>query len=101
LRDADYFSRLVVLVAGSIGEEIILGETVGLKGSDRRKAYRCAGALAESSEAIELLIEAAQAEARHVLDRNKRALDNLVTTLCERRSMSGDEVVALIERLMI
>jgi hypothetical protein len=35
---SDYFARIVELVGGSVGEDVYLGQTLGLKGSDRRKA---------------------------------------------------------------
>jgi hypothetical protein len=97
--DGDCFNRLISLVAGNIGEEVYLGEAKGLRGSDRRKALRYARYLCESDEAVKLMIAAAEADARHILDDNFHLLDALASRLLEVREMTGTEVLALIDRL--
>jgi ATP-dependent Zn protease len=96
--DSYYFGRIVELVAGSVGEEVYLGEAKGLKGSDRRKAYRCASALCESEDAASLLIRAAKVEAAHVITEHRHVLEALVTGLCDSRTLSGGDVLGIIRR---
>jgi hypothetical protein len=96
--DSDYFGRCVEVVAGAVGEKLFLGESRGLRGSDKRKAYRCASALCESENAIQHLIRAAEAEAAHVLLEHDHVIEALVTELCEKRTMDGNAVTAVINR---
>lgn len=95
--DANYFQRCVELVAGSVGELVLLGETAGLRGSDRRKARFNASALADADEAIDHIIAAATAEAEHVLRQNFHCLSVLSEALLKKRTMSGSDVVALLD----
>ena len=85
-------------MARHVGETILLGESKSLRGSDRRKALRCAGALCESDNTIAHLIRAAEAEAAHVLLALEHVIEALVTELCEKRTMDGNAVIALINR---
>jgi hypothetical protein len=97
--DTAYFDRLIAIVAGNIGEQVYYGESKGLRGSDRRKALRYAGFLCESEAAVDFIIAAAEADARHILCDNFHVLDALASRLLEVREMSGTEVLALIDRL--
>ncbi len=99
--DSDYFCRVTVLVAGNVAEDTYLGESYGLRGSDKRKAYRYAGALCSTKAGIEHLIAAAEAEAAHVLRQYHHVFDALISALCEKREMDGKDVVALIEGMAI
>ncbi|GEC52659.1 ATP-dependent Zn protease [Bradyrhizobium japonicum] len=90
------FSRIVVLVAGSIGEEVFLSEGTGLRGSDRRKALRYAERLASNSNAISLLIRAAEVEAEAILRQHELAFRNLVETLLARSRLTGQQVLEVI-----
>jgi hypothetical protein len=96
--DRDYFNRIVELCAGSVAELVYQGETLGLRGSDRRKAYAMAQFLCDGPIAADLLIRAAQAEAEHLLRRYEHVLDVLATRLLDCRTMTGVETVSLIER---
>jgi ATP-dependent Zn protease len=96
--DFDFFARCVVLVAGCTAERVYLEESMGLRGSDRRKAHRAARNLCDSETAADLVVEAAKHEAEHLLREHERALDVLASTLLERRTMDGRSVVELIER---
>ncbi|WLA51691.1 hypothetical protein QIH80_17130 [Bradyrhizobium elkanii] len=92
------FSRIIVLVAGSIGEQLYLGEGRGLRGSDKWKALRYAEHLASNSNAISLLIRAAEIEAESIIRQHNRSFRALVKALLARSVMTGNDVVALIER---
>jgi ATP-dependent Zn protease len=96
--DLDFFGRCVELVAGAVGEKLFLGESKGLRGSDKRKAHRCASWLCESDSAVRHLIRAAEAEAAHVLLENEHVIEALVTELCEKRTMDGNAIIAVINR---
>ncbi|MGF6427333.1 hypothetical protein [Bradyrhizobium elkanii] len=92
------FTKIIVLVAGSIGEQLYLGESRGLRGSDRRKATSCAAYLAENSNARSLIIRAAEIEAEAILRKYEAPFRTLVKSLLARSVMTGSDVVALIER---
>jgi hypothetical protein len=97
--DGDYFNRLITIVSGNIGEEVYLCEAKGLRGSDRRKAHLYASYLCESDAGVDLMIAAAEADARHILGENFHVLDALASRLLESREMTGPEVLTLIDRL--
>ncbi|KWV48038.1 hypothetical protein AS156_19200 [Bradyrhizobium macuxiense] len=96
--DADYFNRIVVLVAGHIGEKHHLGESKGLKGSDRRKVDDCAACLADNANARSLIVRAAEVEAEHLLRKHEQAFRALVDALLARSVLSGGQVTEIIER---
>jgi ATP-dependent Zn protease len=98
VNDDDWFDLIVVSVAGAAAELIYLGQSRGLKGSDKRKAHLFASGLASSDRAIDLLVRAATVEANSILNEHYLALDSLISALCQNRTMSGADVIALIER---
>ena len=94
-----FFGRIVELVAGAVAEEVYLGDTDGLRGSDKTKARYWAGMLCSDERAIQYLLTAAESEAEGMLVQHRHVLDALADALCVRRTMSGDEVAALIRRV--
>jgi ATP-dependent Zn protease len=90
----DDWCRCIVLVAGGIAERMFCGNEGKLRGSDKEKARKHAGNICETE--VNLLIDAAKAEAERILEKNRPLVEGLAAELCVRRTMSGSEIEACL-----
>jgi ATP-dependent Zn protease len=90
----DDFNRCIVLVAGAVAELMFCGNEGKLRGSDREKARKHAGNISETE--INLLIDAAKAEAERILTANSFLVEALAAELHVRRTMSASDVESCI-----
>ncbi|MGY4433974.1 ATP-dependent Zn protease [Bradyrhizobium sp. F1.13.1] len=96
--NSEQFSRLLEHVAGMAAEYLCSLDPKALRGSDRDKAYFRADDFVTNKDATELLIAAAEVEARHILLEHYPVLKAMALELIQCRTMDGATALAFIDR---